>query len=199
MDSIKVAVINDSRQLVDLIHNILAKEEQNARAGSENGGYRILKRIDMEKPDVVLLDLGSQKRGGSDKTGCVRTVRETCLLDEVIAGMLREAGIPAHLHGYQYLKDAVRMGVTDPGYLHSVTKRMYPAIAAKNHTTPHRVERAIRHAIEVAWDRGEKDVLYRIFGNTVHYLKGKPTNSEFIATFTDRIRMGYKIGQGLRD
>ena len=106
--------------------------------------------------------------------------------------MIHEIGIPAHIKGYHYLRDAIMMAVEDMDVLNAITKIMYPEVAKKNHTTSSRVERAIRHAIEVAWNRGKVDVLDRLFGYTVSNGKGKPTNSEFIALIADTIRLNQK-------
>ena len=106
--------------------------------------------------------------------------------------MIHEVGIPAHIKGYQYLRDAIMMVIEEPEMLNSITKILYPTIAKKNQTTPSRVERAIRHAIEVAWSRGNIDVIDSIFGYTVNNYKGKPTNSEFIAMIADRLRLQMK-------
>ena len=106
--------------------------------------------------------------------------------------MLHEIGIPAHIKGYQYLRDAIVISVQDQEMLTSVTKILYPSIAKKHQTTPSRVERAIRHAIEVAWDRGDLETLQKFFGYTVSNTKGKPTNSEFIAMIADKIRLDKK-------
>ena len=113
-------------------------------------------------------------------------------LETDITKMLHELGIPAHIKGYQYLRDAIIMSVRDTEMLSSVTKILYPTIAKTHKTTPSRVERAIRHAIEVAWGRGELDTLNSLFGYTVNGGKGKPTNSEFIALIADKIRLDYK-------
>ena len=107
--------------------------------------------------------------------------------------LLHEIGIPAHIKGYQYLRDAIIISVEEKEMLVSVTKVLYPAIAKKHGTTASRVERAIRHAIEVAWSRGKMDTIDEMFGYTIHNGKGKPTNSEFIALITDRIRLEYKM------
>ena len=104
----------------------------------------------------------------------------------------QEIGVPAHIKGYQYLRDAIIMSVGDMDMLNSITKILYPTIAKKHQTTPSRVERAIRHAIEVAWSRGKMDTIEELFGYTVSGGKGKPTNSEFIALIADRIRLEYK-------
>ena len=113
-------------------------------------------------------------------------------LENDVTQMLHEIGIPAHIKGYQYLRDAIAMAVADQDMLTSVTQVLYPTIAKNHQTTPSRVERAIRHAIEVAWSRGKMDTINDIFGYTVSNGKGKPTNSEFIALISDKIRLDYK-------
>ena len=113
-------------------------------------------------------------------------------LENDVTQMLHEIGIPAHIKGYQYLRDAIIMSVSDKEMLASVTKILYPTIAKKHQTTPSRVERAIRHAIEVAWSRGKMDTINELFGYTVSTGKGKPTNSEFIALIVDKIRLDYR-------
>ncbi len=113
-------------------------------------------------------------------------------LENDITQILHEIGVPAHIKGYQYLRDAIAISVADQDMLTSVTKVLYPNIAKRHQTTPSRVERAIRHAIEVAWNRGKMDTINEIFGYTVSNGKGKPTNSEFIALLSDKIRLDYK-------
>ena len=114
-------------------------------------------------------------------------------LEKDVTDMIHEIGVPAHIKGYQYLRDAIVMSVNDMDMLNSITKILYPTIAKKYQTTSSRVERAIRHAIEVAWSRGKMDTIDEMFGYTIHNGKGKPTNSEFIALITDRIRLEYKM------
>ena len=114
-------------------------------------------------------------------------------LENDVTEIIHEVGVPAHIKGYQYLRDAIVMSVKDMDMLNSITKILYPTIAKKYQTTPSRVERAIRHAIEVAWSRGRMDTLDDMFGYTINRGKGKPTNSEFIALITDRIRLDYKM------
>lgn len=113
-------------------------------------------------------------------------------LENDVTRMLHEIGIPAHIKGYQYLRDAIAISVHEDDTLISVTKVLYPAIAKQHDTTASRVERAIRHAIEVAWERGRLEAIYDLFGYTVSTGKGKPTNSEFIALIADKIRLDYK-------
>lgn len=113
-------------------------------------------------------------------------------LETDITKMLHEPGIPAHIKGYQYLRDAISMVVRDREMMEAVTKILYPEIAKKNYTSSSRVERAIRHAIEVAWGRGSLEVIDELFGYTISTGKGKPTNSEFIALIADKICLDYK-------
>ena len=110
-------------------------------------------------------------------------------LEIIVTNIIHEIGVPAHIKGYQYLRDSILMAVQDMDILNSITKQLYPAIAVRNHTTASRVERAIRHAIEVAWSRGRMVTIDELFGYTVNALKGKPTNSEFIALIADKIRL----------
>lgn len=113
-------------------------------------------------------------------------------LETDVTDIIHEVGVPAHIKGYQYLRDAIMLSVNDMDMLNSITKVLYPTIAKKNSTTASRVERAIRHAIEVAWNRGNMDIVYDLFGYTINTGKGKPTNSEFITMIADKIRLDYK-------
>ncbi len=113
-------------------------------------------------------------------------------IDQQVTQMIHEVGIPAHIKGYFYLRDAILMVIDRVDLLGGITKELYPAVANAHHTTPSRVERAIRHAIEVAWNRGNIDTINGIFGHTVNQEKGKPTNSEFIAMLADKIRIEMK-------
>ena len=113
-------------------------------------------------------------------------------LEQDVTDMIHEIGVPAHIKGYQYLREAIMMSVEDIDMLNSITKILYPTIAKKYQTTPSRVERAIRHAIEVAWSRGRMETLDALFSYTVNTGKGKPTNSEFIALIADRISLQYR-------
>jgi two-component system response regulator (stage 0 sporulation protein A) len=109
-----------------------------------------------------------------------------------VTEILHEIGVPAHIKGYHYLRDSIIMSVEHPEIINAVTKQLYPSVAKKYETTSSRVERAIRHAIEVAWDRGDVDVLNSYFGYTIHNDRGKPTNSEFIAMISDKLRLQIK-------
>ncbi|MBO5408609.1 MAG: sporulation transcription factor Spo0A [Clostridia bacterium] len=113
-------------------------------------------------------------------------------LEQDVTNMIHDIGVPAHIKGYQYLREAIMMSVNDPTMISSITKLLYPTIAKRFQTTPSRVERAIRHAIEVAWSRGKMETLDNLFGYTINTGKGKPTNSEFIALIADKIRLKYR-------
>ena len=113
-------------------------------------------------------------------------------LEGIVTAMIHEIGVPAHIKGYQYLREAIMIAVGDMDVINAVTKVLYPEVAHRFSTTPSRVERAIRHAIEVAWDRGDLETLQKYFGYTVNSAKGKPTNSEFIAMIADRIQLRLK-------
>ena len=111
-----------------------------------------------------------------------------------VTEIIHQLGVPAHIKGYHYLRAAILASLENPELLESVTKMLYPTVAMKFDTTASRVERAIRHAIEIAWDRGDLDVLNSYFGYTVNTCKGKPTNSEFIALVTDKLRLQQRAG-----
>ena len=118
--------------------------------------------------------------------------RPTQNLESVVTDIIHEIGVPAHIKGYQYLREAIILTINDMDVINAVTKVLYPAVAKKFATTPSRVERAIRHAIEVAWDRGDIETLQKFFGYTVSNIKGKPTNSEFIAMIADCLSLRRK-------
>ena len=115
-------------------------------------------------------------------------------LEAAVTEIIHEIGVPAHIKGYQYLREAIILTINDMDIINAVTKVLYPEVAKKFGTTPSRVERAIRHAIEVAWDRGDIEVLQKFFGYTVSNIKGKPTNSEFIAMIADCLSLRQKQG-----
>lgn len=145
-----------------------------------------IKSTRMVRPAVAM---ESKKLGAYEK----KAIPVEHNLENDVTNIIHEIGVPAHIKGYQYLREAIVMAVKDVDMLNSITKILYPTIAKKYQTTPSRVERAIRHAIEVAWSRGKMDTIDELFGYTVNNGKGKPTNSEFIALITDRIRLEYKI------
>ncbi|MBQ1535131.1 MAG: sporulation transcription factor Spo0A [Ruminococcus sp.] len=141
-------------------------------------GDRIKSMLDIDT-DINSDNVRSQKKGSPN-------------LEIIVTDIIHQIGVPAHIKGYHYLREAIMASVNDKEMLESVTKLLYPAVAKKFSTTPSRVERAIRHAIEIAWDRGDVDTLNSFFGYTINVGKGKPTNSEFIALITDKICLKYK-------
>lgn len=113
-------------------------------------------------------------------------------IEILVTEVIHQIGVPAHIKGYHYLRESIILAMTDSEMINSVTKLLYPTVAKKFSTTPSRVERAIRHAIEVAWDRGDVDTLNKYFGYTIHNVRGKPTNSEFIAMIADKLTLSLK-------
>lgn len=267
MTTLNVAIAEDNPKVMDLLNEMLEKEEGIQVVGKARTGKEAYKMIVNAKPDVVLLDVimpemdgvevmekvreegGLEKlpgyimvsaAGSDDVTAeafnmganyyIVKPFSEKVVIDKIhkigsagrasrslslargrrikpyenqqdymeqnlendVTQILHEIGVPAHIKGYQYLRDAISASVGDQEMLASVTKVLYPNIAKKHQTTPSRVERAIRHAIEVAWNRGKMETINEIFGYTVSNGKGKPTNSEFIALLSDKIRLDYK-------
>ena len=149
--------------------------------------YFFIKPVNPSSVAKRLECLMKWKRNKAEKSGAF--VNDTEL---VISDIMRQIGVPAHIKGYQYLRSAIDLSINDEEMLESVTKLLYPTIAKMYSTTASRVERAIRHAIEVAWDRGDVDVLSSYFGYTIQSNRGKPTNSEFIAMIADRIKLSMR-------
>ena len=135
----------------------------------------------------------TQLTGWSKDKGDITKLHDTNDLQVTVSEIMHQIGVPAHIKGYQYLREAIVLSVNDKEMMNSVTKVLYPTVAKMYSTTASRVERAIRHAIEVAWDRGDIDVLSSYFGYTIQNTRGKPTNSEFIAMISDKLRLRMKI------
>lgn len=157
----------------------------------ENGAaYFLLKPFDID----VLGERIKELMGISSVTKSINGFSQPTAfnLDIVVTDIIHQIGVPAHIKGYHYLREAIICSIYDNEMLESVTKLLYPAVAKKFSTTPSRVERAIRHAIETAWDRGDVNTINNIFGCTIDINKGKPTNSEFVAMVTDKIKLKYK-------
>lgn len=154
--------------------------------------FRILSElITSDKEFQIMITVPSGKQNNSENTS-EKKLEQGHDLEKDVTDMIHEIGVPAHIKGYQYLREAIMMSVRDGEMLNSITKVLYPTIAKKYQTTSSRVERAIRHAIEVAWSRGNMETLDALFGYTISIGKGKPTNSEFIALITDKIRLHYR-------
>lgn len=175
----------------------IGQEKITEDAFAKGAEYYIMKPFNN---DVVLKQVKNVKQRSSRTAGEVKKVNAYERTEELternleseVTTIIHEIGVPAHIKGYQYLREAIIMSVTDIEMLNSITKILYPTIAKKYQTTPSRVERAIRHAIEVAWSRGKMDTIDELFGYTINNGKGKPTNSEFIALIADKIRLEFK-------
>ncbi len=155
--------------------------------------YRILNNlISTNKEFQIMITVPSAMKEGDVQNVDMLQIPVQHDLEKDVTDMIHEIGVPAHIKGYQYLREAIMMSVEDVEMLGSITKVLYPTIAKKYQTTPSRVERAIRHAIEVAWSRGRMETLDALFGYTINTGKGKPTNSEFIALIADKIRLQYR-------
>lgn len=161
-------------------------EQELLSAGAD---YYFLKPFDTQ----MLAQRINQLTGWSKSQGDVSKLQETNDLQMTVSEIMHQIGVPAHIKGYQYLREAIVLSINDREMMSSVTKVLYPTVAKMYSTTSSRVERAIRHAIEVAWDRGDVDVLSSYFGYTIQNTRGKPTNSEFIAMISDKLRLRMKI------
>lgn len=165
---------------------ILEKELMMAGAS-----YYFLKPFETEMLVERIVQLsGRQVVSGEKREVPTKPVMD---LELMVTEIIHQIGVPAHIKGYHYLRDAIILAVKDGDIINSVTKVLYPTVAKKNKTTSSRVERAIRHAIEVAWDRGDMETLNSYFGYTIHNSRGKPTNSEFIAMISDKLRLRLKM------
>lgn len=157
--------------------------------------YRMLNELmstDKEFQIMITVPSGQKENVQTPSLNKVVPVQVDRDLEKDVTDMIHEIGVPAHIKGYQYLREAIMLSVNNNEMLNSITKVLYPTIARKYETTPSRVERAIRHAIEVAWSRGRMETLDSLFGYTINTGKGKPTNSEFIALIADKIRLLYR-------
>ena len=150
--------------------------------------YLMLKPCDM----TALVERLEEIRGGESLRQPTAQRTGQTSIETMVTNIIHEIGVPAHIKGYQYLREAIIIAVNDMDVINAITKVLYPQVAKAFQTTPSRVERAIRHAIEVAWDRGDLDTLQRFFGYTVSNTKGKPTNSEFIALIADKLQLQLK-------
>lgn len=190
---------NIQKKPVFIIVSAVGNEGITEDAFNLGANYYIMKPFDN---NTLLNRIRSIRNGLGKNCSVIKNVRQTAVeqsadrennLENDITCIIHEIGIPAHIKGYQYLREAIKMSVNDMDMLNCITKVLYPEIAKTFLTTASRVERAIRHAIEVAWSRGNVEVIDELFGYTVNNGKGKPTNSEFIALIADKIRLEYKL------
>ena len=162
-----------------------------AAAANLGAKYLMLKPCDM----TALVERLEEIRGGENHRKALSRRPTNQSIETMVTSIIHEIGVPAHIKGYQYLREAIIIAVNDMDVINAITKVLYPQVAKTFGTTPSRVERAIRHAIEVAWDRGDLDTLQRFFGYTVSNTKGKPTNSEFIALIADKLQLQLKSAE----
>lgn len=174
-------------QMKVIMLTAFGQEEVMKQAVDLGTAYFMLKPFEFDRLVQQILQVAGSAT--ERKEGKNRKVFQAKGIDYIVTNVIKEIGVPAHIKGYSYLREAIQMVYHDIELLGSVTKVLYPEIADKFDTTPSRVERAIRHAIEVAWNRGNYETISQTFGYTVHHLKSKPTNSEFIAMIADKIRL----------
>ena len=175
------------------------QEDVTKKAVDLGASYYVLKPFDMEILIAKVREIGGKKAGFTQKSSSFSFSQSArpekrFNLDASITAIIHEIGVPAHIKGYMYLREAITMVYNDIELLGSITKVLYPDIGKKFNTTSSRVERAIRHAIEVAWSRGNIESISSLFGYTVSQSKAKPTNSEFIAMVADKLRIEHKVG-----
>ena len=173
MEDINLTATKDNKKVYEILEELMNGDKE----------FQIMIHVPQGQSEITPYTIPVQPN--SEK-------KEEKNLEKDVTEMIHEIGVPAHIKGYHYLRKAIMMCVEDVEMLNSITKVLYPTIADKFQTTPSRVERAIRHAIEVAWSRGRMETLDGLFGYTINTGKGKPTNSEFIALIADKIRLRYK-------
>lgn len=188
----------DKRPLFIML-SAVGQDKITQRALALGAEYYVVKPFDM---DVLIsrirqlknFNLSAVIRADSPSPySTVKNILPKKNLEMEVTSIMHDIGIPAHIKGYQYLRDSIMMVVKNIEVINSITKQLYPTIAREYNTTPSRVERAIRHAIEVAWSRGQMETIDQLFGYTIHNGKGKPTNSEFIAMIADKLRLEMKV------
>lgn len=187
----------DAHQPITIILSALSQDKVVQKALDLGASYYMVKPFDMDALTQRIRQLMQAQRPllkSGQSFPAAQGLSASYDLETKVTNILHEIGVPAHIRGYHYMREAIIMSVNDMDVLNYITKELYPSIAKKCNTTPSRVERAIRHAIEVAWNRGKVDAIDALFGYTVNNHKGKPTNSEFIALIADRLRLEQKAG-----
>ena len=189
--SVLKAIANMEHKPITLATSAFLTEYVSTAAANLGVRYLMLKPCDM----AALVERMEEIRGGESLRVGPKRLPDKTGIETMVTNIIHEIGVPAHIKGYQYLREAIILAVNDMDVINAITKVLYPQVAKTFGTTPSRVERAIRHAIEVAWDRGDLDTLQRFFGYTVSNTKGKPTNSEFIALIADKLQLQLKSTQ----
>ncbi|MBQ2928021.1 MAG: sporulation transcription factor Spo0A [Oscillospiraceae bacterium] len=189
--SVLKAIASMEHRPITLATTGFVTEYVSAAAANLGVRYLMLKPCDL----TALVERLEEIRGGESLRFPEKRRNDKVNIESLVTGIIHEIGVPAHIKGYQYLREAIIIAVNDMDVINAITKVLYPQVAKTFQTTPSRVERAIRHAIEVAWDRGDLDTLQRFFGYTVSNTKGKPTNSEFIALIADKLQLQLKSSE----
>ncbi len=199
----KIATSNMEKRPLSIILSAVGQDKITQKAIGLGAQYYIVKPFDISVLIKRMKDLKNYQPEQS-RSFIAREIKNQYIdiapekkkdqgnLEALVTNIIHEIGVPAHIKGYQYLREAIMMVIKDTDVINQITKQLYPEIAGKYGTTPSRVERAIRHAIEVAWGRGEQNTVESIFGYTISASKGKPTNSEFIAMIADKLRLELK-------
>jgi len=185
MEQLRITAADDNEKVYRILGDLMNGDKEFQIMITVPGGRK--DGNDPQQPSEEVLI-----KAAEEKTAASAPAEKVYDLEQDVTDIIHEIGVPAHIKGYQYLREAIMMSVREPAMISSITKVLYPTIAKRFQTTPSRVERAIRHAIEVAWSRGRMETLDALFGYTVNTGKGKPTNSEFIALIADRIRLKYR-------
>lgn len=197
----KVNELKGTKKPICIMLSAVGQDKITQRAVSLGAEYYMVKPFDIEllikrikelKNYKPLKNMNYVSREIKTQYITVENEKDEENLEALVTNLIHEVGVPAHIKGYQYLREAIMMVVKDIDVINQITKSLYPQIAQKFSTTPSRVERAIRHAIEVAWGRGQQEAVESIFGYTISASKGKPTNSEFIAMIADKLRLELK-------
>ena len=199
----KINMIKSEKKPTCIMLSAVGQDNITQRAISLGAEYYVVKPFDIELLIKRIRQLKDFKPSQNSNNFISREIKNQYIelnnssdeeknLEALVTNIIHEVGVPAHIKGYQYLREAIIMVVKDIDVINQITKSLYPQIAFKFNTTPSRVERAIRHAIEVAWGRGDQKTVEKIFGYTISAAKGKPTNSEFIAMIADKLRLELK-------
>ena len=198
----KIKEANMRKRPICIMLSAVGQDKITGKALALGAEYYVVKPFDIELLIQRIREIKNFKPNGSNSFIINETKRTPYIdvnstktedqLEALVTNVIHGVGVPAHIKGYQYLREAIMLVVNDIDVINQITKTLYPEIAQKFGTTPSRVERAIRHAIEVAWGRGEVALMENIFGYTVSAAKGKPTNSEFIAMIADKLRLELK-------
>lgn len=190
MSVIKLANTLEKRPVMMVLTTFMTDYVANTAAGM-GVKYFMMKPCDFEAVAERIDEIRESEAELKSRAGAAGKGVEVNV-EAMVTSVIHEIGVPAHIKGYQYLREAIMIAVNDMDVINAITKVLYPQVAKTFSTTPSRVERAIRHAIEVAWDRGDLETLQRFFGYTVSNTKGKPTNSEFIALIADKLQLQIK-------